>query len=110
MKYIVILAIIVVPALWFRHQTFNKIADLIASLEELEIQLQAAVRSGDFSSLEMITQHSQEINRSYPFLAKFGDFKNVRREYLNHYDHFINQLNSVYKELEIQSRVNNLNK
>ena len=105
MEYIVIIVAIFGGAFYLRHRTAQKVYSLINEIDELSVELEVVIRSEDFASLELIVQKSEEIRKSYPFFARFGELKHLRTEFLNHYNPLITKIESVYRELEIRQRV-----
>ncbi|MGX7245294.1 hypothetical protein ACWOC1_10595 [Enterococcus quebecensis] len=108
MGIIVLIVFVVGGALYFRRRTVKKVHGLMDNIDGLCMELEVAVRSGDFSSLEEIILQSEEIRKTYPFLARFGDFKPLRAEFLNLYNQLLTQIDSVHRELEVQRRVKEL--
>lgn len=106
--YIVIIGLLLAVGLYNRYRIRQKVFNLIDLMHELGMEIEIATRSGDFSSLEEIIEKSEEIRKSYPFIARFGDFKPLRAEFLNHYNQLLTQIDSVHRELEVRRRVDEI--
>lgn len=91
---------------YLRHTTTQKVGALLAAMDELSVELEVVIRSEDFTALESIANQSEVISRNYPLLARFGDFRPLRAEFINRYNQLNTKIDAVYRELEIRQRVN----
>lgn len=108
MEYMVIIGLLLAVGIYIRYRIRRKVFGLIDLMHELGMEIEITTRSGDFSNFDLIVAQSEEIRKSYPFIARFGDFKPIRAEFLNHYNQLLAQIDSVYRELEIQRRVDGM--
>ena len=109
MEMLVPILLAVGVGFYYRYRIRRKVGDLIGEMDALGMELEVAIRSGDFSNLDLIVEQAEVIRKSFPFIARFGELKPLRTEFLSHYNQLITQMDAVYRELEIQSRVNETN-
>lgn len=99
----------VVVGFYYRYRIRKKVGELIGEMDALGMEIEVAIRSGDFSNLDLIVEQTEVIRKSFPFIARFGELKPLRTEFLFHYNQLVAQIDAVYRELEIQNRVNETN-
>ena len=94
---------------YLRYRIRRRVGELIGEMDALGMEVEVAIRSGDFSNFDLIVEQSEVIRKSCPFMTRFGELKPLRAEFLSHYNQLVAQIDAVYRELEIQNRVNETN-
>ena len=107
MGSIILIVAVVGIVIYLRHKTAERDRNLIFEIDELDMELEVAIRSENFSALESIAQNLEEIRKSYPFMAKFGDFRTLYSQFTNSHNQLITKLDSVYREIEIRRKASN---